>query len=220
MQPPSSPPPPPGGGYEPLRPNGAHGPPPAPGYGPPPPAGYGPPQQQPGATPPPPPGYGLPPGAQYPAPGYAPGYAYGAPNGYPAKKRPGTVTTIQVFIFISAAFSLLIGLAMTGIGVGSLLSGDFADEMDMEGSAPAFVAGLGAVVLAIGAFWTWLGFRAGHPGRWVMWTVVVLNSIGAFFSLISINPIALGLEIMLICFAVSGTGRQFYEGRWAPYYQL
>ncbi|WP_239648592.1 hypothetical protein [Nocardiopsis chromatogenes] len=225
MQPPSSPPP---GGYEPLRPDGAQAPPPPPGYGPPPQTGYGPPpqpgygpppQQPPGFAPhPPPPGHGLPPGAQYPGAGYAPGYAYGAPYGQPLKKRPGTVTAIRIITFIIGGIGLLSGLAATAVGVGGSLSEDFAAEFNTA-EEPGYILGVGMVVLVVGALWTGLGVLAGRPGTGVMWTIVVAYIFSALVSLSSFNVVPLVLAVLVIIFAVSGTGKQFYEGRWAPYYQ-
>ncbi|MDA2809717.1 hypothetical protein O4J56_03595 [Nocardiopsis sp. RSe5-2] len=206
MQPPSSPPP--GGGYEPLRPNGAHGPPPAPGYAP---------QQQPGFAPPPPPGYGHPPGAQY-APVYAPQGAPYNPYGVPPKKRPGAVVAIRIIMFVLASVPLLFGLILTGLGLGVFFSYEFAVDMDMESDRTVMLI-IGAVILAIGLFHLWLGFRAGKPGKAFMWTLVVVSCIPIPFNLLLTNPIGLGASVAIIVLAVSGNGRVFYEGRWAPYYQ-
>ncbi|MDA2805912.1 hypothetical protein [Nocardiopsis suaedae] len=213
MQPPSSPPPPPGGGYEPLRPDGSQAPTPQPGYAP---------HQRPGFAPPPapalPPGYGLPPGAQY-APGYAPqGAPYGAYS-VPPKKRPGAVTAIQIIMYVLAAIPLVFGLILTGLGLGVFFSYDFAESMDMENDRAVMLI-FGAVILAVGLFHLWLGIRAGRPGKVFMWTLVVVSCIPIPFNLILMNPAGLGASIAVIALAVSGNGRLFYEGRWAPYYQL
>lgn len=136
------------------------------------------------------------------------------------KKRPGSVTTIRVFMFIGAGFSYLFGLIFAGMGIAARSSADFAAEMDMEmgGPGPAIMLGLGLFLLANGAFATWLGVRAGRPGKGIMWTIVVLYSISAFFNLITLSLVGFGLAVLIIVLAVSGNGRAFYEGRWGPWY--
>ncbi|WP_017622698.1 hypothetical protein [Nocardiopsis chromatogenes] len=203
MQPPSPPPSPP-------PPDGSRAHPPPPGYAPP---------QRPGfAPPPPPPGHGLPPGAQYPGAGYAYGAPYGAFGAPPAKKRPGAVTAIQIIMYVLAAIPLVFGLILTGLGLGVFFSYDFAESMDMENDRAVMLI-FGAVILSVGLFHLWLGIRAGKPGKVFMWTLVVLSCIPIPFNLILMNPIGLGASVAVIVLAVSGNGRLFYEGRWAPYYQ-
>ncbi|WP_017538631.1 hypothetical protein [Nocardiopsis halophila] len=134
------------------------------------------------------------------------------------KKRPGAVTAIRVFVFISAGFAYLIGLILTGMAAGALLSPDVAADLDMEGSARGLVLGFGLVIVTIGGLMTWLGVRAGRPGKGIMWTIVVLYSISAFFNLITLSLVGFGVAVLIIVLAVSGNGRAFYEGRWGPWY--